>query len=236
MPLPSRRSCSPKSAPWPSRSILPPASISNHATSRRAETQSRLRDDTVVDGKLLESPMGFHFVDAIDFRHLAMKAVEKGQDPDRRDREFLADQEPRLRQRGMGMEQGRGRQAREETPRGLRHRRKNRQSRSASPPPRSAIALAGRNSWPRPTVWAASRRKSPSRKSSWARTTKVAKRSNLPIALRTSARTSRFRLQVHAGLEHLLCDLLHHHRPARPARDRRRVGARLLPVLRPQDV
>lgn len=48
---------------------------------KEAETQSRLRDDTVVDGKLLESPMGFHYVDAIDFRHLAMKAVEKGQDP-----------------------------------------------------------------------------------------------------------------------------------------------------------
>jgi hypothetical protein len=48
---------------------------------REGETQSRLRDDTVIDGKLLESPMGFHYVDAIDFRHLAMKAVEKGQDP-----------------------------------------------------------------------------------------------------------------------------------------------------------
>ena len=44
-------------------------------------TQSRLRDDTVVDGKLLESPMVFHFVDAIDFRHLAMKAEKKGEDP-----------------------------------------------------------------------------------------------------------------------------------------------------------
>jgi heme/copper-type cytochrome/quinol oxidase subunit 3 len=48
---------------------------------REGETQSRLRDDTVIDGKLLESPMVFHNVDAIDFRHLAMKAVEKGQDP-----------------------------------------------------------------------------------------------------------------------------------------------------------
>jgi heme/copper-type cytochrome/quinol oxidase subunit 3 len=48
---------------------------------REGETQSRLRDDTVIDGKLLESPMVFHYVDAIDFRHLAMKAVEKGQDP-----------------------------------------------------------------------------------------------------------------------------------------------------------
>jgi hypothetical protein len=35
----------------------------------------------VVDGKLLDSPMVFHAVDAIDFTHLAMKAVEKGIDP-----------------------------------------------------------------------------------------------------------------------------------------------------------
>jgi heme/copper-type cytochrome/quinol oxidase subunit 3 len=48
---------------------------------REGETQSRLRDDTVIDGKLLASPMVFHYVDAIDFRHLAMKAVAKGQDP-----------------------------------------------------------------------------------------------------------------------------------------------------------
>ncbi|MDP3849400.1 MAG: cytochrome c oxidase subunit 3 [Luteolibacter sp.] len=48
---------------------------------REGDTQSRLRDDTVIDGKLLASPMVFHNVDAIDFRHLAMKAVEKGQDP-----------------------------------------------------------------------------------------------------------------------------------------------------------
>ena len=48
---------------------------------REGETQSRLRDDTVIDGKLMASPMGFHYVDAIDFRHLAMKAVEKGLDP-----------------------------------------------------------------------------------------------------------------------------------------------------------
>ncbi len=48
---------------------------------KEGATQSRLRDDTAIDGKLLASPMGFHNVDAIDFRHLAMKAVEKGQDP-----------------------------------------------------------------------------------------------------------------------------------------------------------
>ena len=48
---------------------------------REGEAQSRLRDDTVIDGKLLASPMVFHYVDAIDFQHLAMKADEKGIDP-----------------------------------------------------------------------------------------------------------------------------------------------------------
>lgn len=49
---------------------------------READGQSRLRDDTVVDGKFLASPMVFHYVDAIDFQHLAMKAKEKGIDPE----------------------------------------------------------------------------------------------------------------------------------------------------------
>ncbi|WAC19237.1 cytochrome c oxidase subunit 3 [Luteolibacter sp. SL250] len=49
---------------------------------READGQSRLRDDTVVEGKLLASPMVFHYVDAIDFQHLAMKAKEKGIDPE----------------------------------------------------------------------------------------------------------------------------------------------------------
>ncbi|MFD0892413.1 heme-copper oxidase subunit III [Luteolibacter ambystomatis] len=48
---------------------------------KEGPTQSRLRDDTVVEGKLLESPMKFHYVDAIDFRYLALKAKEKGIDP-----------------------------------------------------------------------------------------------------------------------------------------------------------
>jgi heme/copper-type cytochrome/quinol oxidase subunit 3 len=48
---------------------------------KEADGSSKLRDDTVVEGRLLDSPMGFHHVDAIDFRHLAMKAVEKGRDP-----------------------------------------------------------------------------------------------------------------------------------------------------------
>jgi heme/copper-type cytochrome/quinol oxidase subunit 3 len=47
---------------------------------READGQSRLRDDTVVEGKLLASPMVFHYVDAIDFQHFAMKAKEKGID------------------------------------------------------------------------------------------------------------------------------------------------------------
>jgi heme/copper-type cytochrome/quinol oxidase subunit 3 len=48
---------------------------------KEGEGQSRLRDDTVIVGKLLESPMKFHYVDAVDFRHLAMKAKEKNIDP-----------------------------------------------------------------------------------------------------------------------------------------------------------
>ncbi|MGJ8633619.1 MAG: cytochrome c oxidase subunit 3 [Luteolibacter sp.] len=44
--------------------------------------QSRLRDDTVVVGKLEESPMIFHNVDAIDFEYLVMKAEEKGIAPE----------------------------------------------------------------------------------------------------------------------------------------------------------
>ena len=49
---------------------------------REAAGQSTLRDDTVVEGKLLESPMGFHYVDALDFQYLVMKAEEKGIDPE----------------------------------------------------------------------------------------------------------------------------------------------------------
>ena len=49
---------------------------------READGQSRLRDDTVVDGKLEASPMVFHNLDAIDFQHLAMKAKDKGIDPE----------------------------------------------------------------------------------------------------------------------------------------------------------
>ncbi|HEX5791010.1 MAG TPA: cytochrome c oxidase subunit 3, partial [Luteolibacter sp.] len=48
---------------------------------KEAKGQSRLKDDTVINGTLLVSPMVFHNVDAIDFQYLAMEAVKKGVDP-----------------------------------------------------------------------------------------------------------------------------------------------------------
>ena len=48
---------------------------------KEAEGSSRLRDDTIIAGELIESPMKFHNVDAIDFQYLAMKAIDKGIDP-----------------------------------------------------------------------------------------------------------------------------------------------------------
>jgi heme/copper-type cytochrome/quinol oxidase subunit 3 len=48
---------------------------------QEAAGSGALRDGTALKGKLQESPMVFHYVDAIDFRHLVMKAEEKGIDP-----------------------------------------------------------------------------------------------------------------------------------------------------------
>jgi len=48
---------------------------------QEGDTTSRLRDDTVVSGKLLDSPMVFENVDAIDFQHLVMRAEHRGVDP-----------------------------------------------------------------------------------------------------------------------------------------------------------
>ncbi|MES2438140.1 MAG: cytochrome c oxidase subunit 3 [Verrucomicrobiota bacterium] len=63
--------------------VEPPARLDFHPRDiKEADGQSRLRDDTVVDGKLLASPMVFHYVDAIDFQHLVMKAEQKGIDPE----------------------------------------------------------------------------------------------------------------------------------------------------------
>jgi heme/copper-type cytochrome/quinol oxidase subunit 3 len=44
--------------------------------------QSKLRDDTVINAKLLASPMVFHNLDAIDFQYLVMKAKKKGIEPE----------------------------------------------------------------------------------------------------------------------------------------------------------
>lgn len=46
------------------------------------EDAGSLRDGTALTGKMIDSPMVFHYVDAIDFRHTAMKAEEKGIDPE----------------------------------------------------------------------------------------------------------------------------------------------------------
>ncbi len=63
--------------------VEPPARLDFHPRDiKEADGSSRLRDDTVVEGKLLESPMVFHHVDAIDFQHLVMKAAEKKIEPD----------------------------------------------------------------------------------------------------------------------------------------------------------
>lgn len=44
-------------------------------------TQLKLRDGSLVGGKMEASPIVFHNVDGIDFQHLAMKAEDRGQDP-----------------------------------------------------------------------------------------------------------------------------------------------------------
>jgi len=63
--------------------VNPPARFDFHPRDiREADGSSRLRDDTVVEGKLLESPMGFHHIDAIDFQYLVMKAAAKGINPE----------------------------------------------------------------------------------------------------------------------------------------------------------
>ncbi len=59
----------------PVRVHFPPRHI------RQGAVQSRLRDDTQLIGEPVDSPMVFHNVDAIDFQHLAMRAVDRGIDP-----------------------------------------------------------------------------------------------------------------------------------------------------------
>lgn len=49
---------------------------------KEGATSSTLRDATAIEGKMEDSPMIFHYVDAIDFQWLVMKAKEKGISPE----------------------------------------------------------------------------------------------------------------------------------------------------------
>ncbi|QJE99302.1 heme-copper oxidase subunit III [Luteolibacter luteus] len=63
------------------------------------EDAGTLRDGTALTGKMIESPMMFHYVDAIDFRHTAMKAEEKGIDPEVAiENSWLLKENPELRE------------------------------------------------------------------------------------------------------------------------------------------
>jgi len=59
----------------PVRLYFPPRQL------RQGEAQSRLRDDTQLIGPPIDSPLVLKNVDAIDFQHLAMRAVEREIDP-----------------------------------------------------------------------------------------------------------------------------------------------------------
>jgi len=73
----------PLKAEQPSISFtVAPATVFHFKPRDIQEGSGALRDGTALVGKLLESPMGFHNVDAIDFRHLVQKAKEKKIDPE----------------------------------------------------------------------------------------------------------------------------------------------------------
>lgn len=62
--------------------VTPPTNLwFKHRDIKEGDAQSRLRDDTAIIGKLQDSPVTLHNLDAIDFRHVVMKAEEKGIDP-----------------------------------------------------------------------------------------------------------------------------------------------------------
>lgn len=65
---------------------------------REEAGQARLKDGTLLSGKLLASPMELHAVDAIDFRHLAMRAKERGLDPDKAVEGSWLLQDPKMRE------------------------------------------------------------------------------------------------------------------------------------------
>jgi hypothetical protein len=71
-----------KETPSVTFAVNPPTNLwFNHRDIKEGADQSRLRDDTAIIGKLQDSPVKFHNLDAIDFRHVVMKAEEKGIDP-----------------------------------------------------------------------------------------------------------------------------------------------------------
>jgi heme/copper-type cytochrome/quinol oxidase subunit 3 len=62
--------------------VEPPMAFSFPSTLAKASADRLLlKDSTSMAGELEESPMVFHYVDAVDFRYLAMKARERGLDP-----------------------------------------------------------------------------------------------------------------------------------------------------------
>lgn len=62
--------------------VTPPTNLwFKHRDIKEGADQSRLRDDTAIIGKLQDSPVAFHNLDAIDFRHVVMQAEKKGIDP-----------------------------------------------------------------------------------------------------------------------------------------------------------
>ena len=71
-------------APAVTFKVEPPFAVDwQPKTIQQSAEQAHLKDGTLLTGKLLDSPMEFHAVDAIDFRHLAMKAKQRGLDPDK---------------------------------------------------------------------------------------------------------------------------------------------------------
>jgi heme/copper-type cytochrome/quinol oxidase subunit 3 len=62
--------------------VDPPMTFSFPSTQVRASADTlTMKDSTALTGALEESPMKFHYVDALDFRWVAMKARQRGLDP-----------------------------------------------------------------------------------------------------------------------------------------------------------
>ena len=130
------------------------------------EDAGSLRDGTALTGKMIESPMVFHYVDAIDFRHTAMKAEEKGIDP-----------EIAIENSWLLKENGELREASKRSSSTATASTRKPASRTACRPRRSATASVGRTSCRRPPVLGAEMRRFSSKRSSSARTTRAGRNS-----------------------------------------------------------